>query len=63
MSNFLENKISLDQYVDQFWEVESQSLQNVRLVRMFLGIRTINSKNENPTAKLGNNILKRLQLI
>lgn len=28
MSNFLGNKISLDQYVDKFWEVESQSREN-----------------------------------
>ena len=28
MSNFLENKISLDQYVDKFWEIESQSREN-----------------------------------
>jgi hypothetical protein len=28
MSNFLENKISLDQYIDQFWETEFQSQAN-----------------------------------
>jgi hypothetical protein len=28
MSNFLENKISLDQYIDQFWETEFQRQAN-----------------------------------
>jgi hypothetical protein len=28
MSNFLENKISLDQYIDQFWQIEFQSERN-----------------------------------